>query len=105
MLSRIKVGDQVQVISGKDKGSRGQILVFNKSKSKVKIRGIAMGTKFERASGVESAKGVLKKVERFIYSCKVMPICPETDKPCRVKVKVTESGKKVRVSHKAGAEL
>jgi large subunit ribosomal protein L24 len=105
VLSRIKIGDQVQVISGKDKGARGQILVFSKDKTKVKVRGIAMGTKFVRPSGVESSKGSMKKVERFLHSCKVMPICPETDKPCRVKVKFSESGKKLRVSHRSGAEL
>ena len=55
-----------------------------------------------RAAG---QKGKIEKVEGFLNISKVMPICPQTKKACRVRTKVLEGGKKVRVSHRSGAEL
>ncbi len=103
MLSRIKVGDLVEVISGKDKKKRGKVFEISKDKAKVKVEGIAVATKFVKA-GQGKAAGI-EKVERFIHSCKVMPICPKTDKPCRVKADVTSEGKKIRVSVKSGLKI
>ena len=105
MLSRIVVGDIVQVMSGKDKGNRGEIVAVTKDRSKVKVRGIALRTKFEKAKDGSKTPGVIKKIEAFIHACIVMPICPETDKPCRVRTVVNSEGKKLRVSHRSGVEI
>lgn len=104
MLSRIKIGDQVEVISGKDKGKRGEILDFEKSKNLVKVRGVGIRVCHKR-SKISKQKGKIDKAEGFLNASKVMPICSKTDKPCRVSVKVLESGKKVRISHRSGEEL
>lgn len=104
MLNRLKVGDQVEVISGKDKGKRGEVMIFEKDKNLVKVRGVAVQTCHKR-SKMAKQKGKIDKVEAFIDASKVMPVCSKTGKPCRVQVKVLESGKKVRISHRSGEEL
>lgn len=113
MLARIKVGDKVQVISGKEKGKRGEIIAISKDKSKVKVRNLFLVWKYSSsqqsrvaAPGVKSKDSSgMHQVERFIHACKVMPICPETDRPCRVRIKVSDLGKKIRVSHLSGAKI
>lgn len=104
MLSRIRVGDRVQVMSGKDLGKRGEVISLSKDRSRVKVRGVALRAKFARRAGSEASSGPIVE-ERFIYTCKVMPICPETDKPCRVRIKQLASGDKVRISSRSEVEL
>ena len=107
MLARIKVGDLVEVRSGKNKGVRGKILEFSKDKTKVKVEGVALVNarpKKTVANDSQKNEGPLKK-ESFIHACKVMPICPQTSKPCRVRASVTAEGEKVRVSAKSGLKI
>ncbi len=104
MLSRIKIGDQVEVISGKDKGKRGEVINLKRTSGLVRVRGIALQIKHQKPK-MAGQKGKIERVESFFNISKIMPICPKTGKPCRVRVKVLESGKKVRVSHRSGAEL
>lgn len=110
MLARIKVGDLVEVVSGKHKKKRGEVIEISRDKNKVKVNGVAIVTKFSKKKvGVSSGSnipvgGIIKK-EAFIYSCKVMPICPKTDKPCRVRTITSEAGDKVRVSARSGLKI
>lgn len=106
MLARVKVGDLVQVISGKDKNTRGVVLAVSEDRAKVKVKGVALTTSYSKAKRVnnDSKRGVVVS-ERFIYACKVMPICPQTDKPCRVRVMNVADGGKVRVSVRSGLKI
>jgi len=104
MLKRLKVGDKVQVVSGKDKGRRGEIIEVDRKAKKVKIRGVCITTKAVKPKTAGQV-GKLDKVETFINESKVMPICPKTDLPCRVRVVVAANGSKVRVSHRSGQEI
>lgn len=110
MLARIKVGDLVQVLSGKDKAKRGEVIAITKDRTKVKVRGVALVTKFDKNSKksiparTESATKGMFRTEAFIHSCKVMPICPKTDRPCRVKT-LTIDNSKVRVSVRSGLKI
>ena len=104
MLARIKKNDVVVVISGSDKGKQGQIIAIDQEGGRVKVRGIALMTKHQKP---KSAKDVGKKVqeEAYISASKVMPVCPETKKGCRVQARLNEQGEKVRMSHRAQSEL
>lgn len=104
MLSRIRIGDQVEIVSGKEKGKRGEVININKTKGLVRVRGVCMQVKHQKPK-MAGQKGKIEHVESFFNISKVMPICPKTGKPCRVRTKVLENGKKVRVSHRSGAEL
>lgn len=100
MLNRIKKNDLVMVISGKDQGKQGKVIEVDKKNDKVKIKGVAVITRHVKARSADQ-KSEIKKEESFIYSCKVMPICPTTKKPCRVRTKVLDDGLKVRISHRS----
>ena len=82
----VKTGDNVMIISGKDKGKTGNMVTKH-----VK----------PRRQGEQGGK---VRAEGAIYACKVMPVCPKCGKPTRVGHSVKD-GKNVRVCRKCGAEL
>jgi large subunit ribosomal protein L24 len=100
-MERLKVGDLVQVISGKDKGKQGKITKILKDEDRVVVEGIRVQTRHMKPTQ-RSQGGKITK-EAAISASKVMPVDPQSGKPTRVKIKV-EDGKKVRVA-KSGAEL
>ncbi|PCI73730.1 50S ribosomal protein L24 [Candidatus Dependentiae bacterium] len=100
MLRRIKKNDLVMVISGKDKNKQGRVIQVNTKKNKVKVKGVAILTHHVKARA-QGEQGGIRKEESFIHTCKVMPICPSTDKPCRIRVKTLDDGSKVRISHRS----
>lgn len=95
-MMRIKKNDKVRVISGKDKGKEGIVLALLPKKNKVKVKGVSIVTKHVKARRQGETSGI-RKEESFIYADKVMPICPSTNKPCRVGSKLLEDGKRVRI--------
>ena len=99
---RLKVGDLVQVISGKDKGKQGKIVKLLLEDDKVVVEGVNTVTRNQRPTPRNQQGGQIKK-DAPIHASKVMPVDPTTGKPTRVKIKV-EDGKKVRVA-KSGAAL
>jgi large subunit ribosomal protein L24 len=107
-MQRLKVGDLVQVISGKDKGKQGQITKILRDApgdpaEKVVVEGVNVVTKHQKPNPRAPQGGKTTK-EAPIHASKVMPIDPETKKPTRVSIKVAEDGKKTRVA-KSGAAL
>ena len=99
MLSRIKKGDTVQVISGKDKGKQGAVLSINKKKDTILVKGVCIVSRHVKASR-SGEKSKIVKEEIAIKACKVMPVNPTTKKPCRIQTKVLEDGSKVRMCAK-----
>jgi large subunit ribosomal protein L24 len=100
MLHRIKKNDLVMVISGKDQGKQGSVIEVDIKNDKVKIKGIAVVTRHVKARSADKKSAIVKE-ESFIHASKVMPVCPTTKKPCRVRSKVLEDGSKVRISHRS----
>ena len=90
----IRKDDMVVVLSGKDKGKEGKVVVE-------KINVVSRHTK-PRKQGDQG--GILKK-EAPIYACKVQRVCPKCGKPTRAAHKVQADGKKVRICKKCGAEI
>ena len=99
----IKKDDKVVVLSGKDKGKQGKILVSDPKAMKVIVEGVNVATKHQKPRKQGEEGGIIK-VETPIYASKVQLVCPKCGKATRVGHKVTESGK-VRVCKKCGAEL
>lgn len=102
-MNRLKVGDLVQVIAGKDKGKRGRITKILKGHDKVVVEGLNMVVRHQRPNQLNTEGGRIEK-EAPLHASKVMPIDADSDKPTRVKVVVDEDGTKRRVA-KSGAEL
>ena len=99
----LKKEDKVIVLSGKDKGKQGRVLVAEPKTGKVIVEGVNVATKHKKPAKQGEEGGIIK-TETPIYACKVMVVCPKCGKPTRVAHKV-ENGKSVRVCKKCGAEL
>lgn len=102
-MQRIKKGDTVAVISGRDKGKTGEVLRVMPKDDQAIVQGINVITKHEKPSMTNPQGGIVKK-EAPIHLAKIMPIDPATNKPTRIQVKTLEDGSKVRVA-KSGEQL
>ena len=102
MAAKIKKGDKVQIMAGKDKGGRGNVLqVFPKSgKVLVEERNVV---KKHQKPGQNKEGGIIDK-EMPLNISNVMVVDPNDDRPCRVGFEIRE-GKKTRVSRRTGAVL
>ena len=97
---KIKKGDEVVVLTGKDKGTKGEVLKVITDKSRVLVKGVNVVTKHNKASQVSA--GGIEKVERSIHVSNVALADPKDGKPTRVGYKTLKTGKKVRVALKSG---
>lgn len=108
----VKTGDNVMIISGKDKGKTGKVLQTSPKEGKVIVEGLNMVTKHVKPRR-QGEQGGIVKAEGAIYACKVMPVCPKCGKATRVAHKVTtvtlENGKQdrkmIRVCKKCNADI
>ncbi len=96
---KIKKGDKVIVLSGKDRGKQGEIKKIDRKTNRVIVSGVNFVTKFEKKKN-EKETGGLIRIEGLMPVSKVQLIDPKTNKPTRVGTKL-EKGKKVRVAKKS----
>jgi large subunit ribosomal protein L24 len=99
----VKKGDNVMVISGKDKGKTGVILASFPKKDRVLVEGVNIIKKHSKPSQVNPQGGIINQ-EAPIHVSNVMPIDPKTGEPTRVGIKDVD-GKKVRYAKKSGEVL
>jgi len=95
-MVRVKKNDTVVVISGRDKGKQGTVADVFPKKGKVLVQGVNIVIRHAKARKQGEVAGI-KREERPFELSSVMPICTACKKPCRVKARVLESGKKVRI--------
>ncbi len=96
---KIKTGDEVIVIAGKDKGIKGKVLKVIKSKDRVLVEHVNMIKKHVKPS-TENPQGGIEEREAPIHISNVALVDPKTGKPTRVGYEI-KNGKKVRVSKKS----
>ena len=99
----IRKDDKVVVISGKDKGKEGKVLVANPKAGKLIVEGVNVATKHQKPRKQGEEGGIIK-LETPLYASKVQLVCPKCGKATRVGHKITD-GKKTRVCKKCGAEI
>lgn len=100
---KIKKGDKVSVVSGKDKGKQGVVLQVLPQEALVVVEGVAI-VKRHMKNPVRGQVGKIAERPRAIHISNVMVMDPEAKKPTRVKREVRE-GKKVRVAVKSKSKL
>ncbi|TXH06909.1 MAG: 50S ribosomal protein L24 [Candidatus Moraniibacteriota bacterium] len=100
---KIKKGDQVEVIAGKDRGKRGTVSRVLPAENKVIVEGANMGKRHKKAK-TGGEKGERIELAMPIHVSNVMLIDPETGKPSRVGYRMNGT-EKVRVSKKSGKDL
>ena len=99
MAMKIKKGDQVIVITGRDKGKTGEVIQVMPKDSKVLVRGINLVKRHTKPTQ-ENAGGIVSK-ETSIHVSNVALIDPKSGKATRVGIKL-DKGQKVRVAKKSG---
>ena len=99
----IKKNDTVIVLSGKDKGVKGKVLVAMPAENKVIVEQVNVATCHTKPRKQGDVGGIVKK-ETPIRTCKVALFCDKCGKGVRVGYKV-EDGKKTRICRKCGAEI
>lgn len=100
----IRRDDVVIVLSGKDKGKKGKVLVADPKGGKVIVEGVNVAKRHLKARKQGQESAIIKK-ETPIYASKVMRICPECDKPTRLAHTFSSDGTKVRVCKKCGKKI
>ena len=98
-----KKGDTVQVLSGNDKGKKGEVLEVIPKTQKIIIKGVNVRKKHVKPRKQGEEGGIIP-VECSIHSSKVNVVCPKCGKPARVGY-VMEGDTKVRVCKKCGNKL
>jgi large subunit ribosomal protein L24 len=100
---KLKKGDTVQVITGKDKGKKGTILATFREEGRVLVENVNIAKRHEKQTNKGQTGGVVE-VARPIHASNVMLIDPKAKKPTRVGYKEVD-GKKVRIAKKSGQTL
>ena len=102
---KIKKGDNVEVISGKDAGKRGRVLRVDRDRGRIVVEGVAMIKRHTRPNPQKKVQGGIVEREAAIHASNVMVVSPDSGRPTRVGYKILDDGRKVRVSKVDGAIL
>ena len=100
MAAKIRKGDRVQVLTGKDKGKRGEVLSVLPTENRAVVQGVNIVKRHTKAQGMNQPGGIQEK-EASINLSNLALIDPKSDKPTRVGFRV-EGDKKVRVAKASG---
>jgi len=99
-MQKIKKGDKVVVLAGKDKGRAGEVLKVMPKDDRAVVRGINMVKRHTRQSASQEA-GIISK-EASIHLSNLSVADPKDGKPTRVGFKVLDDGRKVRFAKRSG---
>jgi large subunit ribosomal protein L24 len=100
MAARIKKGDRVVVLTGRDRGRQGEILRVIPKEERVVVQGVRMVKRHQRAS-MRGEAGIIAK-EAPIHVSNVAHVDPKDGRPTRVGFKTLDDGRKVRFSKRTG---
>jgi large subunit ribosomal protein L24 len=100
---KIRKGDKVVVITGRDKGKSGEVLRVLRDEDRVVVQGVHMIKRHTRPSAAQPG-GIIQK-EAAIHISNVAHIDPKTNEPTRVGYKRLEDGRKVRFARRSGEVL
>ncbi len=100
MAMKIKKGDKVIVITGKDKGKTGEVTKAMPKENKVIVSGVNMVKRHQKPTQ-ENAGGIVSK-EAPIHVSNVAIVDPKSGKASRMGTKILDDGRKVRVAKKSG---
>lgn len=100
---KIKKGDQVQVIAGKDRGKRGPVVKVFPEADRVVVEGVNIGTRHRKAKSA-TEKGERIQMAMPLHVSNVMLVDTESGKPTRIGYRMNGT-EKVRFSKKSGKEI
>ncbi|HHY61452.1 MAG: 50S ribosomal protein L24 [Bacillota bacterium] len=103
-VKKVKKGDTVMVLQGKDAGRRGKVLRVLPREQKVIVENLNIVKRHTRPSTANPQGGIIDKPAPMALG-RVMVVCGKCNKPTRVGMELGESGKPMRVCKKCGAKL
>ena len=101
MAAKIRKGDRVQVLAGRDRGRRGEVLVVMPKEDRALVQGVNMVKRHQKPRGLNQPGGIQEK-EAPIHLSNLALLDPSSDKPTRIGFRTLEDGKKVRVAKRSG---
>jgi len=103
LATPIRRNDNVLIITGKDRGKRGRVLIVLPEKNRVVVEGVGIIKRHTRPNPQKNIKGGIVEREAAIHISNVMLVDPETNEPTRLGSKTLPDGTRVRISRKSGA--
>jgi large subunit ribosomal protein L24 len=103
----VKKGDTVRVISGKDRGAQGKVLLTSPKTSRVLVEGVNRVKKHTRVQTTTrgAQEGGIVHQEAAIHVSNVQVVCPQCGNPTRIGHRSDEDGRSVRVCRKCGEDI
>ena len=103
MAAKIRKGDKVIVLTGRDKGRTGEVIAVHPDEGRALVRGVNMVKRHQRQTPQQQG-GIISK-EASIDLSNVALADPKDGKPTRVGFKVMNDGRKVRIARRSGVEI
>ena len=104
MAARIRKGDRVVVITGADRGKRGEVLAVRPKDDRAIVQGVNVAKRHTKPQGMGKPGGIVEQ-EATIHLSNLALIDPKTDKPTRVGFRVLDDGRKVRFARGSGTVI
>lgn len=103
-LARIKTGDTVQVMAGRERGKTGKVLEILSKQDRTLVEGLNRVKRHLKPRSQKEQGGILEKEAPLPLSI-VMPFCAKCNRGVRVRVKIEKEGQKVRICSRCGEGL
>jgi len=100
---RIKKGDRVRVLSGKDRGKTGEVMRVIPGRDRVIVDGVNVAKRHTKATRAMMQGGIIDK-DMPVHASTVAIVCPQ-DGPTRIGYRIDDQGRKVRICKKCGGDL
>jgi large subunit ribosomal protein L24 len=103
MAAKIRKGDRVIVLTGRDKGRVGEVIEVNPAAERAVVRGVNLVKRHQRQTAQQ--QGGITTKELPVHLSNLAIADPQDGKPTRVGFKIGEDGRKVRIAKRSGAEI
>ena len=103
MAAKIRKGDKVVVLTGRDKGRSGEVIEVRPSESRALVRGVNMVKRHQKQTAQREG-GIISK-EAPIHLSNIAIADPKSGKPTRIGWKIQKDGTRVRVAKRSGTEI
>jgi large subunit ribosomal protein L24 len=103
MAAKIRKGDKVVVLTGRDKGRTGEVIQVLREQDRALVRGVQIVKRHQRQSPTQDG-GIISK-EASVHLSNLALADPKDGKPTRVGFKILPDGKKLRIARRSGVEI
>ena len=103
MAAKIKKGDKVIVLTGRDKGKSGEVIEVRPAESRALVRGVNMVRRHQRQTAAQQG-GIVSK-EGPVHLSNLAIADPKDGKPTRIGFKILKDGRKVRIARRSGEAI